>query len=259
MSKIRTLIIDDEAVARSRIRHFLGEFTEAEIVGECEDGLQAVAFIEEQVPDLLFLDVQMPRLDGFGVIAEVGAGKVPAVIFVTAHDQFALRAFESHALDYLLKPFNRERFHQAVERARAQINLAQTGELEQRLGSLLRGLKGMSAYATRLEVKSVGRTIFVPVEDVDWVKAESNYSKIHAGKEHYLIRESLGSLMSRLDPSAFARIHRSTLVRIDRVREMTPLINGDQVVILRDGTKLDMSRTYRDDALTLFRGGRTDR
>lgn len=258
MSKIRTLIIDDEAAARSRIRHFLGDFPEAEIVGECDDGLQAVAFILEQAPDLLFLDVQMPGLDGFGVIEEVGVGKVPAVIFVTAYDQFALRAFESHALDYLLKPFNRERFHQAVERARAQINLAQTGELEQRLRSLLSDLKGTPAYSTRLEVKSIGRTIFVPVEDVDWIKAEGNYSLIHVGKERYLIRESLSSLDGRLNPYTFARIHRSTIVRIDRVREMNPLVNGDQVVILRDGTKLDMSRTYRDHALTLLRGGSRD-
>jgi two-component system LytT family response regulator len=258
MSKIRTLIIDDEAAARSRIRYFLGDFPEAEIVGECDDGLQAIASIREQVPDLLFLDVQMPRLDGFGVIEEVGTGKVPAVIFVTAYEQFAFRAFETHALDYLLKPFNRKRFHQAVERAQAQINLAQTCELERRLRSLLSDLKGAPTYTTRLEVKSVGRTIFVPVEDVDWIEAESNYSWIHVGQERHLIRESLSSLDGRLNPHAFARIHRSTIVRIDRVREMSPMINGDQVVILRDGTKLDMSRTYRDRALTLLRGGSRD-
>ena len=258
MGKIHTLIIDDEAAARSRIRYFLGEFPEAEIIGECEDGLQAVALIREQIPDLLFLDVQMPQLDGFGVIEEVGAGKVLAVIFVTAYDQFALRAFESHALDYLLKPFNRERFRQAVGRAKDQINLAHTGELEQRLRSLLGDLEGAPAYATRLEIKSVGRTIFVPVEDIDWIQAESNYSRIHVGKMHYLIRELLGSLESRLDPGRFARIHRSTIVRVDRIREMNHLVNGDQVIILLDGTKLDMSRNYRDHALTVLRGGRRD-
>lgn len=254
MSKVRALIVDDEAAARRRIIRLLGEIPEAEVIGECEDGQQAVAFIRKQTPDLLFLDVQMPRLDGFSVISKVGAGTVPAVVFVTAYDQFALRAFESHALDYLLKPFNRERFRQAFERAKAQIELFKTGELAVGLRDLIRDLKGEAVYATRLEVKSIGRKVFVPVEDVDWIEADGNYSRLHVGREEYLVRETLVSLEGRLDPKAFARIHRSTIVKLDRIREMRPLVNGDQVVTLRGGTNLEMSRTYRDKALALLKG-----
>jgi two-component system LytT family response regulator len=259
MNKICTLVVDDEAPARRRIKKLLSEFPEIEIVGECEDGLQAVKFIRERPPDLLFLDIQMPRLDGFGVISEVGAGKVIAVVFVTAYDQFALRAFESHALDYLLKPFHRERFHQALERAKTQITLARAGVLDDRLQSLLRDLKGENTYVTRLEIKSVGRTIFIPVEDIDWIEADSNYLWLHTGKERHLMRETLGAVENRLDPTEFTRIHRSTIVKIDHVREMRPLVSGDQLVILRDGTKLEMSRTYRDRALAVLRGHQAGR
>jgi two-component system LytT family response regulator len=258
MERVRTLIVDDEAPARLRIKQLLKEFPETEIVGEAEDGEQAVTLIREQSPDLLFLDVQMPRLDGFGVINRVGPDKVAAVIFVTAHDQFALRAFETHALDYLLKPFSRERFRAAAERAIAHIKAAQAaelgGRLSSRLSSLLRDLEGEAKYAARLEVKSVGRTIFVPVEEIDWIKADSNYSRLHAGKHQYLIRETLGSLESRLDPKVFARIHRSAIVKLDRIREMRPQINGDQLLLLRDGTRLEMSRTYRDRTLDVLKG-----
>jgi two-component system, LytTR family, response regulator len=257
MEKLRTLIVDDEGPARLRVKQFLNEFPEADVVGEAEDGRQAVALISKQSPDLLFLDVQMPKLDGFGVINEIGAGKVPAVIFVTAHDQFALRAFESHALDYLLKPFSRERFRRAVKRAEAQIKATQAakvGRLSSRLSSLLRDLELDTKYAARLEVKSVGRTIFVPVEEIDWIKADSNYSRLHVRKDQYLIRETLGSLEGKLDPKLFARIHRSAIVKLDRIREMRPQINGDQVVLLRDGTRLEMSRTYRDRTLDVLKG-----
>ena len=260
MERIRTLIVDDEAPARLRVKQLLREFPEADIVGEAEDGRQAVASIRELSPDLLFLDVQMPRLDGFEVIHQIGPDKVPAVIFVTAHDQFALRAFETHALDYLLKPFSRERFRDAVERAKAHIKAAQAAELgdrlSSRLSSLLRDLEGETKYAARLEVKSVGRTIFVAVEEIDWIKADSNYSRLHVGKDEYLIRETLGSLESRLDPKVFARIHRSAIVKLDRIREMRPQINGDQLLFLRDGTRLEMSRTYRDRTLDLLKGSK---
>lgn len=260
MKRIRTAIVDDEAPARLRVKQFLNEFPETDVVGEAEDGRQAIALIREQSPDLLFLDVQMPRLDGFGVINAIDPDKVPAVIFVTAHDQFALRAFETHAVDYLLKPFSRERFRHAVERAEARIkagHAAKLGErLSPRLSSLLRDIEDETKYAARLEVKSVGRTIFVPVEEIDWIKADSNYSRLHVGKDQYLIRETLGSLEGKLDPALFARIHRSAIVKLDRVREMRPQINGDQVILLRDGTKLEMSRTYRDRTLDVLKGSK---
>src|SRR5215211_2553205 len=207
MEKIRALIADDEALARRRLRQFIAEVPDVEVAGECEDGRRAVALIRSVAPDLLFLDVQMPLLDGFGVIREVGAGSVPAVVFVTAFDQFALRAFEAHALDYLLKPFGRERFMQAVARARRLVGDA---GVRARLDALVGGLQpAPPRYATRLAVKARGHTVFLAVDEIDWVGASDNYLELHAGPSSFVVRETLGQLQSKLDPRRFVRVHRS--------------------------------------------------
>jgi two-component system, LytTR family, response regulator len=249
MEKIRALIVDDEALARRRLRQFLAEVPDVEVVGECEDGRRAVALIKSATPDLLFLDVQMPLLDGFGVIREVGAGSIPAVIFVTAFDQFALRAFDAHALDYLLKPFGRERFMQAVGRARRQIGEA---NVRARLDALIDELSERPRYALRLAVKARGRTVILQTDEIDWVGAADNYLELHAGAASYVVRETLSQLQSKLDPQKFVRIHRSTLVNVERIKEMRSLFAGDQVVVLHDGTKLQASRTHRQRLMSLL-------
>ena len=249
MEKIRALIVDDEALARRRLRRFLAEVPDVEVVGECEDGRRAVTLVRSLAPDLLFLDVQMPLLDGFGVIRELGAGSVPAVVFVTAFDQFALRAFEAHALDYLLKPFGRERFLQAVGRARRQVGDA---NVRRRLDALVGELTERPRHATRLAVKARGRTVFLSADEIDWVGAADNYLELHAGPNTFVVRETLSQLESKLDPRRFVRIHRSTLVNVERVREMHPLFAGDQIVVLHDGTKLQVSRTHRQRLMSLL-------
>jgi two-component system LytT family response regulator len=256
MGKIRVLIVDDEDAARRRVRQFLGDLAWAEVAGECESGDEAVAHIERRPPDLLLLDVQMPRLGGFGVIERVGAGAVPAVIFVTAYDEFALRAFEACALDYLLKPFSRERFCGSVERARAHIENARGAGLERRLQRLVGELRAEAGRrrVSRLEVRSCGRTLFVRVEKIDWVGAADNYVELHAGKETHLVRGTMAELEARLDPDLFVRVHRSVLVNLERVSELRPLFNKDHVLVLRDGTQLTVSRTYYEHLLSRLRG-----
>jgi two-component system LytT family response regulator len=253
--KIRTLIVDDMLLARKRVRRYLSADPEIEIVGECADGHEAIAAIKSLAPDLLILDVQMPELDGFGVLEAIGPAACPAVIFVTAYDQFALRAFEVHALDYLLKPFDRERVRKAIERAKSQLRQRESGALDERLQALLKDLKTEPQYLKRLAVKTTGRTIFLLTEEIDWIESAGNYLKLHAGRESHLVRERMSQLESKLDPSKFVRIHRSTLVNIDRIKEMQPLFNGDQLVTLRDGKQLTMSRTYRDRLLLLLEQG----
>jgi two-component system, LytTR family, response regulator len=246
--KIKTLIVDDEAIARDRVRRFLGSEGDVEIVGEARDGREAVEAIRSLAPDLVFLDVQMPEMDGFATLDAVGPATIPAVVFVTAYDQYALRAFEVHALDYLLKPFTQERFRQSLARVRGQLNRGPQG-VDARLLALLEDIKGRQSgrkYAERLVVKSAGRVYFVKAEDVDWIEACGNYVTLHAGGEAHLLRETLSHLEQRLDPDKFLRIHRSRLVNIDRIKELTPLFNGDYAVSLRDGTELTLSRTYRD-------------
>jgi two-component system LytT family response regulator len=253
MSRIRALVIDDEAAARRRIRNLLSDIPDVDVVGEGEDGREAVTLIREHAPDLIFLDVQMPRMSGFDVIGEIASEHLPAIIFITAFDEFALRAFEVHALDYILKPFDRERFREAVEHAKALLKNKQTIELSLRLQGLLEELKTEVDYLNRVEVKSCGRTIFVPTEKIDWVKAADNYLELHVGKERHLVRETMGQLEKQLDPTKFARVHRSALVNIDRIKELRPLFNNDHVLILRDGTQLTASRTYYEKLLTLLR------
>jgi two-component system LytT family response regulator len=254
MSKIRVLIVDDEVLARRRLKQFLSEIPDIEVIGECEDGRSAVAFIAEHAPDLLFLDIQMPVMDGFSLIQEINTNQVPAIIFVTAYDEFALRAFEVHALDYLLKPFNRERFRQSVEHARLQIQNAHAADFGQRLKHLLADFTLDDAgHQTRLAVRSNGRTLFISTEEIDWVGAANSYTELHVGRETHLLRETISQLERQLDPRKFVRIHRSTIVNIARIKEMSPLFNRDQVLILRDGTRLSVSRTYYDKLMSLLK------
>ncbi len=247
--KIRTLIVDDEPLARERLRSLLEAVPDIEIVGECADGTQALAAIRSSQPDLVFLDIQMPELDGFGVIAGLGSDKPPAIIFVTAYDRFALKAFEVHALDYLLKPFDRERFEVALQRARKLVEQKQGGDLNKRLSALLTDLKVEKPepkFLDRIAIKSEGRVLFFKTEDIDWIEAADNYVSIHVGNEQHLHRETMSSLEAKLPPARFVRISRSTIINLERVKEMQPMFHGDYVVILKNGTRLSLSRNYRD-------------
>ena len=244
--KTRTLIVDDELLARERVHQLLLQEPEIEIVGECSNGREAVGVIQEKRPDLIFLDVQMPELDGFGVLQAISSGPMPVVVFVTAHDKFALRAFEFHAVDYLLKPFDRSRFQAALQRALEQVRQRQSGALDERLSNLLAGLQSPPKPPERLAVKSNGRVVFVRIEDIDWIEAADNYVDLHVGKQSHLLREKMSALESRLPPEKFVRISRSTIVNIERLKELQPLYHGTYAVILQDGTKLTLSRNYRD-------------
>ena len=250
--KIRTIIVDDELLARERVRKLLDREPDVEVVAECGDGREAIKVIEKEAPDLVFLDVQMPEVDGFGVVDALQGTAMPAIIFVTAYDKFALRAFEVHALDYLLKPFDRERFQKALDRARRQIHNRQTDQLGARLNSLLDELKGggdekaQPKYLARLAVKTEGRVVLLKTEDIDWIEAADNYVSLHIGNESHLHRETMSSLETKLPPAKFIRISRSSIVNIDRIKELQPLFHGDHVVILRNGTKLTLSRNYRE-------------
>ncbi len=244
--KIRTLIVDDEPLARERIRTLLADESDIEIIGECANGLEAVAAIQSQKTDLVFLDVQMPELDGFGVLEKISAEKMPAIIFVTAYDQYALRAFEVHALDYLLKPFDRERFDQALRRARLQIQQATSGDLNQKLLALLEDLRAEKKWLERLVIKSGGRVFFLKIDEIDWIEAAGNYVRLHIQREAHLLRETIKNLETQLDPNKFLRISRSTIVRIDRIKELQPWFHGEYAIILQDGTQLTSSRGYRE-------------
>ena len=252
MNTIKALIVDDEPLARERIKRFLTDERDIELVGECADGQEAVSAIQTLAPDLVFLDIQIPELDGFGVLEAVGIEQMPAIIFVTAYDRYALQAFDVNALDYLLKPYNRERFHKAVERARAQLSNGAKGELSERLLSLLENLQPEQKHLERLMIKSSGRVFFLRTTEIDWIEAEGNYLRLHVGKESHLLRETMNRLAAKLDQDKFLRIHRSTLVNIERIKELQPLFSGDYVVILRDGKQLTLSRSYRDKLLELF-------
>jgi two-component system LytT family response regulator len=246
VTKIRTLVVDDEPMARERVLALLRHEQDVEVVGECSDGTQAVAAIQEHSPDLVFLDVQMPGLDGFGVIEAMGAEKMPTVIFVTAYDEYALRAFEVHALDYLLKPFGRDRFRQTLDHARASLERRRAGDLGRRLLALVNDIKPEPARLDRLIVKSGGRVFFLRTEEIDWIEAAGNYVRLHLGEESHLFRETMNRMESRLDPKRFARIHRSRIVNTERIKELQPWFNGEYVVVLSNGTRLPLSRGYRD-------------
>ncbi len=252
MEKIRTVIVDDEPLARRGIRAHLKEERDVEVIAECSNGREAVHVIEERAPDLVFLDVQMPELDGFGVLEALNVEPLPSIIFVTAYDKYALRAFDVHALDYLLKPFDSERFSRAVERARAQIERRGISDLSHRLQSLIDDLRTNQKYAERLVIKTAGRIFFLGVEEIDWIEAADNYARLHAGSDTHLLRETMNSLESRLDPAQFLRVQRSTMINVRRIKELHPLFRGEYEIVLRDGTRLQSGRGYRDRLQELF-------
>lgn len=249
---IRTLIVDDEPLARDRIKRFLRDEADIEIVGDAGNGKAALEAIREYQPDLVFLDIQMPEKTGFDAIRSIAEKDLPAVIFVTAYDQYALQAFEVHALDYLLKPFTRERLLKSVARARDQIENRRLGTLDERLVTLIADLKADKKYLERLVIKSVGRVFFLKTDEIDWIEASGNYLKLHVGRESHMIRETMNGIEAKLDPNKFFRIHRSTVVHIDRIKELHPMFSGDYSVLLQDGTELALSRNYRERILELF-------
>lgn len=249
--KIRALIVDDEPLARARLRTLLSEEADVEVVGECGDGLEAVAAVQDLTPELVFLDVQMPTLDGFGVVEALDPGALPVIVFVTAYDRYALQAFEVHALDYLLKPFDRDRFQKALERARAELQRSGSAETSQKLLAMLED-KAVRKPLERLIIKSAGRVFFLRTEEIDWIEAAGNYVRLHVGAEAHLLRETMNGLEGRLDPGHFLRIHRSTIVNVDRIQELQAWFHGDYLVILRDGTQLTLSRGYRQKVQERF-------
>jgi two-component system LytT family response regulator len=250
---IRTLIVDDEPLARSGLRQLLSADREIEVVAEAGNGADAIRMIRQHAVDLVFLDIQMPVTDGFGVISAIGPDAMPTVVFLTAYDQHALKAFEAQALDYLLKPFSDRRFARALSHAKRAVFQRRLGEAAQQLGGLLGGggsKPGESGtvgekFLTRILVRSAGRTRFVTVNDIDWIEAADYYSKLHAGGQIHLVRETMGALEQKLDAEKFVRVHRSAIVNIERCVEIQPEFQGRFVLIMRDGSRVPMSRGRR--------------
>jgi two-component system LytT family response regulator len=252
MISIRALIVDDEPLARERIRSLLAADGEIEVAGECANGEEAVSATLRERPDLLFLDVQMPGLDGFDVLGELPPEVMPVVIFVTAYDQHALRAFEVHALDYLLKPFDEARFRRSLERAKGFARARRARAADGRLDALLEELAAERRYVKRLVIQAPGRVFFLRAEEIDWIETAGNYVRLHVGAEAHLHRETMRDLESRLDPERFLRIHRSTIVNLDQIRDLKPLFHGGYAVTLKDGTELTSSRNYAERLRSLF-------
>ena len=249
-SPIRALLVDDEPLALRKLRRLLAGERDIHVIGECSEGREAAEAIRTHAPDLVFLDIQIPELDGFEVIESLSTAELPVIVFVTAYDEYALRAFDAHALDYLLKPVGRERFREALERARERVlERRAVGLVDARLLALHTERRAASEaiaprYLTRIAVKSGGRAFFVRTSDVDWIEASDNYVRLHVGATSYLVRESLRTLESKLDPDDFLRVHRSAMVNVDAIRELQPWFHGDQVIILRSGARLTCSRRY---------------
>lgn len=241
---LRVLIADDEPLARARMRRLLADEPEVEIVADCANGAEAAAAIRSARPDVVFLDIEMPELDGFEVLNDTKEVRVPAVVFVTAYDAHAVRAFDEQALDYVLKPVEAERLHRSVERARAIVAAQQNGD--------------RPATLDRLVVRSRGRVSFIAVPFITHIEAAGNYARVHTRREHHLVRQTLSDLESKLDPARFVRIHRSTIVNAHEVREVRPWLRGDSIVVLESGTELMLSRTFREHAAPLL-GLRTRR
>ncbi len=249
--KIRTLIVDDEPLARRNLRLLLEQDPQIEVLEECRNGKEAVKAIKALSPDLIFLDIQMPEMDGFDVLENVGAEKIHSIIFVTAFDQYALKAFEVHALDYLLKPFDDARFQRALDAAKLQIEQSQLNKVSRKLLALLEERENQrgpakNTYLSRLMVKLANRVVLLKVDEIDWIEADGNYVKLHVGRKGHLLREKMQDLEAQLNPEKFVRIHRSAIVNLDRIKEMHPHFNGDYIVVLEDGSQLKLSRTRRE-------------
>jgi two-component system, LytTR family, response regulator len=242
----RILIADDEPLARERLKMLLVGQEGFEVVSECHDGPSTIDAIRRNRPDLVFLDVQMPGANGFEVVSALGEEELPLVVFVTAFDKYALKAFDVHALDYLLKPFDRDRFLQALARARQQLERPPDSDLRSRLLALVRDLEPAPQRLERFVIKSGGRVFFVRADEIDWIEAAGNYVKLHVGTETHLLRETMNAVETQLPRETFYRIHRCHIVNIERVKELQPWFNGEYVVFLRTGARLTLSRGYRE-------------
>ncbi len=248
-TRIRTLVVDDEPLARRRLRRLLERHSEIDVVAECRNGAEALAAVEAEEPSLVFLDVQMPQMDGLAFLDALDPDRAPEVVFVTAYDAYAVRAFDLHAVDYLLKPYDEERFDVAVARALDRLGHGRDSEIGERLRALVDELNTHRREPTaRLVVRTDEKAVLLRVDEIDWIEAESKYVRIHVAGQSYLYREGIGSLEQQLDSNHFMRIHRSTIVNLDRVKELHDWFHGEYVVVLRDGTRLSMSRRYRAQA-----------
>jgi len=243
---IRVLIVDDEPFARKRLRELLKDDSEIAIIGECANGAETISATRELAPDLIFLDVQMPGIDGLAVSETLNDKQSPLVIFVTAYDQYAVQAFAVQAVDYLLKPFDRARFAQALQRAKDRLREKRRDDMNRQILDLLSEIKDKPQYLDRLVIKNNDRVFVLKTDEIDWIEAEGNYVRVHFGKQSSLIRETLSRLAAQLDPRKFPRIHRSRLVNIDRIQELQPWSHRDWRIILRNGAELRLSRNYRD-------------
>jgi two-component system LytT family response regulator len=252
---LRALVVDDETLARKALLRLLKNEPGINVVGQCADGESAVETIRRLQPDLVFLDVQMPEMDGFRVVETIGVEQMPMTIFVTAFDRYALNAFDVNAVDYLLKPFAPDRLSRALERVRDRSLGRQDKEAAQRLFSLLERTRSQTDYVQRLTVSVHGRIVFVPVADIDWIGAEGNYVRLHIARRSHDVRETMQSLAEKLDPRNFVRIHRSTIVNVQRIREIQPWFQGGHIVMLQSGEELRMSRYQRDAAERLLGKG----
>lgn len=251
-ARIRTLIVDDEPAARAAIRTLLAPDPDILVVAECAEGGSALETIRADAPDLVYLDVQMPGMDGFALLQQLTPAEVPVVVFVTAYDRYALRAFEAHALDYLLKPFSNERFQETLNRAKQQVRQGKLGALHQQLITLLdaggraTATPAEGAYLKRLVIKSGSRVTILGVKDIDWIEADGDYVRVHSGRAWHVLRETMKRLETQFDPARFVRIHRSTIVNVERIKELQPYFHGEYVVVLQDGTHLKLSRGYKE-------------
>lgn len=246
--KVKVLIVDDEPLARTLIAELLKKFPDFQIVGECSDGKDALKEFKRKTPDLVFLDVQMAGMDGLSFLENLNVSEFPAIIFVTAYDQYAIRAFDFHAVDYLLKPFSQSRFEKAVLRAKERISEhSQNDDISRRqISSLLENYQNKTAPLKRLFLKDSGKIVLLDPEKIEWIEADDKYIRLHTAEKKYLIRQTLNAVEAELDPQIFARIHRSTIVNLTRISELHPMFNGEYVLILNDKTRLTLSRNYRD-------------
>lgn len=249
---IKALIADDEALARKFIRRMLKDDHEIEIVGECSNGREALAMIRKQNPDLVFLDVQMPEMDGFAVLDSIETERLPEIIFATAYEQYAIRAFELHALDYLLKPFDQTRFKDAIKHAKERFRSERQNEGRIQINALLESIKTKPQYLDRLMIKAAGRITFLSTDEITWIEADDKYVHLHTDKINPMVRQTLSAMETQLDPKKFRRIHRSAIVNVERIKELQPLFSGEHSILLVDGTKLTLSRNYKDKLFELL-------
>jgi len=250
--KIRVVIADDELLARKFIRRMLKQDPEAEIVAECSNGAEAVATIRKEKPDLVFLDVQMPEMDGFAVLDAVRLDHLPEIVFTTAYESYAIRAFELHALDYLLKPFDQVRFKAALKYAKERFHSQHEEDKRLQVGSLLESIRAQQEYLDRIIIRADGRITFLHTREIDWIEADDKYVHLHTGKGARMVRQTLSTMEEELDPKKFIRVHRSAIVNLDRIKELQPLFNGEHSLILENGAKLTLSRKYRDKLFELL-------